>query len=140
LEEIDMMKPGKTLFSALQLGKFSKPFFEKLHKKRITAVGYELIEDKVGGMPVVRAMSEIAGSSVMLIASEYLSNIHNGKGIILGGITGVSPTKVVILGAGTVSEFAARTALGLGVDITDFRQSPVQTTQDKTLAGTAGLH
>jgi alanine dehydrogenase len=120
LEEIDMMKPGKTLFSALQQGKFSKPFFEKLHKKRITAVGYELIEDKVGGMPVVRAMSEIAGSSVMLIASEYLSNIHNGKGIILGGITGVSPTKVVILGAGTVSEFAARTALGLGVDLQIF--------------------
>jgi alanine dehydrogenase len=120
LEELDMMKPGKTLFSALQLGNLNRPFFDKLYKKRITAIGYELIEDKVGGMPVVRSMSEIAGSSVMLIAAEYLSNVHNGKGIILGGITGVLPTKVVILGAGTVSEFAARTALGLGVDIQIF--------------------
>jgi len=120
LEEIDMMKPGKTLFSALQLGNLNRPFFDSLFKKRINAVGYELIEDKVGGMPVVRAMSEIAGSSVMLIAAEYLSNVHNGKGVILGGITGVTPTKVVILGAGTVGEFAARTALGLGVDIQIF--------------------
>lgn len=120
IEEIDMMKPGKTIFSALQLGNLNKSYFEKLNSKRITAIGYELIEDKVGGMPVVRAMSEIAGSSVMLIAAEYLSNAHNGKGVILGGITGVSPTKVVILGAGTVGEFAARTALGLGVDIQIF--------------------
>lgn len=120
LDEIDMMKSGKTLFSALQLGNLNRPYFDRLFQKRITSVGYELIEDKAGGMPVVRAMSEIAGSSVMLIAAEYLSNVHNGKGIILGGITGVSPTKVVILGAGTVSEFAARTALGLGVDIQIF--------------------
>jgi len=120
LEEIELMKPGKTLFSALQLGNLEKAYFEKINTKRITAIGYELIEDKAGGMPVVRAMSEIAGSTVMLIAAEYLSNIHNGKGIILGGITGVSPTKAVILGAGTVGEFAARTALGLGVDIQIF--------------------
>ena len=119
-EEIDLLKPGKTLFSALQLGNLNKNYFEKLNSKRITAIGYELLEDKVGGMPVLRAMSEIAGSSVMLIAAEYLSNVHNGKGIILGGITGVSPTKVVIIGAGTVGEFAARTALGLGVDIQIF--------------------
>ncbi len=120
LEEIDMMKQGKTLISALQFGNLTKQFIEKLNAKRITAVGYELIEDKVGGMPVVRAMSEIAGSTVMLIAAEYLSNVHNGKGIILGGITGVAPTQVVILGAGTVGEIAARTALGLGVDIQIF--------------------
>lgn len=119
-EEIDMMKPGRILFSALQLGNLNRAYFEKLNKKRIAAIGYELLEDKVGGMPVVRAMSEIAGSSVMLIAAEYLSNVHNGKGVILGGITGVSPTKVAILGAGTVGEFAARTALGLGVDIQIF--------------------
>ena len=116
-EETDQIKPGKTLISALQIGNLDKAYFEKLNSKRITAIGYELIEDKVGGMPVVRAMSEIAGSTVMLIAAEYLSNVKNGKGIILGGITGVSPTKVIILGAGTVGEFAARTALGLGVDI-----------------------
>jgi len=108
------------LFSALQLGNLDKTYFERLNSKRITAIGYELIEDKAGGMPVVRSMSEIAGSTVMLIAAEYLSNVHNGKGVILGGITGVSPTRVIILGAGTVAEFAARTALGLGVDIQIF--------------------
>lgn len=119
-EEIGLVKPSKTLFSALQLGNLKKEYFEKLNSKRITAIGYELLEDKVGGMPVLRAMSEIAGSTVMQIAAEYLSNVRNGKGIILGGITGVSPSKVVIIGAGTVGEFAARTALGMGVDIKIF--------------------
>jgi alanine dehydrogenase len=71
-------------------------------------------------MPVVRAMSEIAGSTVLLIAAEYLSSVNNGKGIILGGVTGVPPTRVVILGAGTVAEYAARTALGLGAEIKIF--------------------
>ena len=83
----------------------------------MTAIGYEYIEDIVGGMPVVRAMSEIAGNSVMLIAAEYMSSIINGKGLILGGITGVPPTKVVILGAGTVAEYAARAAIGLGATV-----------------------
>lgn len=119
-EEISYLKPGKTLISALQTGNLRKDYFERLNSKRVTAVAYEMIEDKVGGMPAVRAMSEIAGSTVMLIAAEYLSSVNNGKGVILGGITGVPPTKVVILGAGTVAEFAARAALGLGVDIQIF--------------------
>lgn len=119
-EEIELMKPGNTLLSALQLGNLESEYFERLAKKKITAIGYEMIQDKVGSMPVVRAMSEIAGSMVMLIAAEYLSNYHHGKGVILGGITGVPPTNVVILGAGTVAEFAARTALGLGADVKIF--------------------
>lgn len=117
LEEIDLIKPGKVLMSALQMGKQSPELIQALNKKRITAIGFELLEDKVGGMPVVRAMSEIAGSTVMLIAAEYLSSVNDGRGIILGGITGVPPTKVVILGAGTVAEYAARAALGLGAKI-----------------------
>ncbi len=116
-EEIDLMKNGKVLISALQLGNQSPSFLRAVNNKKLTALAYEFIEDKVGGMPAIRAMSEIAGSTVMLIAAEYLSSVHNGKGIILGGITGVPPTKVVILGAGTVAEYAARAALGLGVDI-----------------------
>ncbi len=120
LEEVSFIKPGKTILSALQIGNLDKNYIEKLNQNKITAIAFELIEDKVGGMPVVRAMSEIAGSTVMLIASEYLSSVHNGKGIILGGITGVPPTSVVILGAGTVAEYAARAALGLGVDIQIF--------------------
>jgi alanine dehydrogenase len=86
-------------------------------KKKVTALGYEFIEDKVGGMPIIRAMSEIAGSTVMLIAAEYLSTANNGRGVILGGITGVPPTKVIIIGSGTVAEYAARAAFGLGAEI-----------------------
>ncbi len=120
LDEIQLMSPGKVLISALQLGNQTPEYLKAINNKKLTALAYEFIEDKVGGMPAVRAMSEIAGSTVMLIAAEYLSNINNGKGILLGGITGVPPAKVVILGAGTVAEYAARAALGLGVDIQIF--------------------
>ncbi len=120
IEEIDKMKTGATLISALQMGNQVPEFIKALNQKKITAIGFELLEDKVGGMPVVRAMSEIAGSTVMLIAAEYLSSVNNGNGLILGGITGVVPTQVVIIGAGTVAEYAARTALGLGAQIKIF--------------------
>lgn len=120
VEEIEFMRPGSCLISALQLGKQNSEFIHALNSKRITAVAYEFLEDKVGGMPVIRAMSEIAGSTVMLIASEYLSAVNNGKGLLLGGITGVPPTQVVIVGAGTVAEYASRTALGLGANIKVF--------------------
>ena len=116
-EEINMFKPGSFLISALQVGQLNKEYFQLLNEKRITAIGIELLEDKVGGMPMVRAMSEIAGISAIQIATELLSNLNDGKGIILGGVTGVRPTKVVILGAGTVGEYAARAALGLGANI-----------------------
>ncbi|MCU0357254.1 MAG: alanine dehydrogenase [Cyclobacteriaceae bacterium] len=120
LEEIELMHPGQTLISALQPGNLKVEYLQALLKKKVTALAYEFIEDKVGGMPIVRAMSEIAGSSVMLIAAEYLSTAHNGKGVILGGITGVPPTKVVIIGAGTVAEYSARAALGMGADVQIF--------------------
>lgn len=119
LQEISFMKQGKTLISALQTAMISVDYINALNKQKITSLAYELIEDKAGAMPVVRAMSEIAGSTVMLLAAEYLNSI-NGKGIILGGITGVPPTKVVILGAGTVAEYAARTAIGLGAEVKVF--------------------
>lgn len=117
LEEIEFMRPGQALISAMQLGHLKVENLQALLKKKVTALAYEFIEDKVGGMPIIRAMSEIAGSTVMLIAAENLSTANNGKGIILGGITGVPPTKVVIIGAGTVAEYAARAALGLGADV-----------------------
>jgi alanine dehydrogenase len=120
LEEIELMHPAQTLISALQMGQLKVEVLQAMLKKKIIALAYEYIEDKVGGMPIIRAMSEIAGSSVLLIASEYLSTANNGKGVILGGITGVPPTKVVIIGAGTVAEFAARAALGLGADVQVF--------------------
>jgi alanine dehydrogenase len=119
-EEIADMTSGSCLISALQLEKQTPNYIKALNEKKITAVAFEYLEDKVGGMPVVRAMAEIAGSTVMLIAAEYLSSVNEGKGLILGGITGVPPTQVVIIGAGTVAEYAARTALGLGASIKVF--------------------
>ena len=119
-EEIGNLVPGKTLISALQMGSRTVEYLQALNENRITAIAIEQIEDKVGGLPVVRAMSELAGSTVMPIATEYLNSVNNGKGILLGGVTGVPPTKVVILGAGTVAEYAARAALGLGAQIQVF--------------------
>ncbi|MCP4458217.1 MAG: alanine dehydrogenase [Cytophagales bacterium] len=117
LKEIELLQPGGTLISAFQGGNQSAKFIDGLNRKRTTAIGYEFMEDKTSGLPLVRAMSEIAGSTVLLIAGEYLSSPNDGQGVILGGVTGVPPTKVIILGAGTVSEYAARAAIGLGVDI-----------------------
>jgi alanine dehydrogenase len=117
LEEIDMFRPGQTLISALQAGHLEPDYIQAVIKKKIICLAWEFIEDKVGGMPIIRAMSEIAGSTVLLIAAEYLSTTRKGKGIILGGITGVPPTKVVIIGSGTVGEYAARAALTLGAEV-----------------------
>ncbi|MCF1752443.1 alanine dehydrogenase [Mariniradius sediminis] len=135
VEEIEFMRPGSCLISALQLGKQNADFIHALNSKRITAVAYEFLEDKVGGMPVIRAMSEIAGSTVMLIASEYLSAVNNGKGLLLGGVTGVPPTQVVIVGAGTVAEYASRTALGLGANIKVFDNHIYKLRRIKQLLG-----
>lgn len=120
IEEIELMKPGTTVFSAIQLGDATAKYFETLNKKKITALGYEVLEDKARGLPIVNAMSELAGSLVIPIAAEYMSSANGGKGIILGGITGVPPTRVLILGAGTVGEYAARAAIGLGAEVRVF--------------------
>ena len=135
LEEIAEMSAGACLISALQLEKQNAEYIQALNAKKITSLAFEFLEDKVGGMPVVRAMSEIAGSTVMLIASEYLSSVNEGKGLILGGITGVPPTQVVILGAGTVAEYAARTALGLGANIKIFDNHLYKLRRIKQLLG-----
>ncbi len=119
MEEIGYMKPAKTLISALQMSTLNPNYITEINKKRITALAYEFIEDKAGGKPVVKSMSEIAGSAVMQIAAEYLVT-KNGMGVILGGVTGVPSTKVLILGAGTVAEYAARTAIGLGAEVKVF--------------------
>ena len=119
-DEIELMRPGQTLISALQMGTLTSEFIAALSRKKVNAIGFELIKDPSGARPVVRAMSEIAGSTVMLVAAEYLARSNEGKGIILGGITGVPPSQVVILGAGTVAEYAARAALGLGAEVRVF--------------------
>jgi len=89
-------------------------------EKRITAIAYENLKDDSGSYPIVRSMSEIAGSAVMLIAGQYLGSANHGKGVLLGGISGIAPAKVIILGAGIVGEYAARTALALGASVKVF--------------------
>ena len=122
-EEIDMMKGRQTLISALQITTRSKNFVEKLAEKKINCLAYEFIQYDSGMMPFIRSMSEIAGNTSVLIASEYLSNVNLGKGLLFGGIAGVTPTEVVIIGAGTVGEFAARSAIGLGASVKVFDNS-----------------
>ena len=120
LDEIELLHANQTLISALQMGSMTSDYIAALARKKINAIGFELMKDPSGARPVVRAMSEIAGSTVMLIAAEYLARSNEGKGIILGGITGVPPSQVVILGAGTVAEYAARAATGLGAEVKVF--------------------
>ena len=118
--EIGFLRPNQVLISALQVGNKTPDYFRKLAEKRVIALAYEFIEDKVGGKPIIRAMSEVAGSTVIQIAAEYLSTSKHGMGVIMGGVTGVPPTKVVILGGGTVAEYAARGASGFGAEIQIF--------------------
>ncbi|MBP7808524.1 MAG: alanine dehydrogenase [Bacteroidia bacterium] len=123
LEEIELMKPKQTLFSALQLTVQPEDFLKKLIAKKLNCVAFDLIADDAGIFPIIRAMGEIAGGASILIAAELLSNVNQGVGSILGGISGISPTEVVIIGAGTVGEFAARAALGLGATVKVFDNS-----------------
>jgi alanine dehydrogenase len=122
-EEVDMMSGGQTLISALQLSVQPKVILQKLMQKKITAIAWDYIQDEEGVYPVVRTMGEIAGTTSILIAAELLSNFEHGKGIMLGGIAGVQPTEVVVIGAGTVGEFAVRSALGLGASVKVFDSS-----------------
>ncbi len=119
-DELELMQQGQTLISALQLPVQSKDFLKKLIEKRVTAIAYDYIKDNTGSFPVIRAMSEIAGNSSVLIAAEYLNNVNGGQGLMMGGISGVKPTEVVIFGAGAVAEFATRAALGLGASVKVF--------------------
>jgi alanine dehydrogenase len=123
LEEIDMMQRKQTLFSALQLSVQNRDSVKKLMDKKITAIAWDYIRDEENSYPVVRSMGELAGTASVLIAGEYLSNVNKGKGLIMGGISGVPPADVVILGAGTVGEFATRSALGLGAIVKVFDTS-----------------
>lgn len=122
-EELEMMPGNQTLISALQLTMHPKETLVTLMNKKITAIAWDYIQDEQGIYTVVRAMGEIAGNTSILIAAELLSNFKTGKGIMLGGVAGVRPTEVVILGAGTVGEYACRAALGLGASVKIFDNS-----------------
>ena len=123
LEEIEMINPQTIVISALQIKTQKKNYFEALATKRITSLAFEFIKDEDGSYPAVRSLSEIAGTASVLIASELMINQSIGKGLLFGNITGVRPTEIVILGSGTVAEYAARTALGLGASVKVFDNS-----------------
>lgn len=119
-EELDLIRDKQTLLSILQMAMQPVNFVSRLREKRVTALAYEYMRDETDVLPVIQAMSEIVGSTSILIAAEYLSNTMSGKGELLGGVTGIPPTEVVIIGAGTVGENAARTAIGLGAQVRVF--------------------
>lgn len=121
--EIEMINPGSIIISAIQLKTRKKSYFTALAKKKITALAFEYIKDEDGSYPAVKSLSEIAGTASILIASELMITNEFGKGLLFGNITGVPPTDVVILGAGTVGEFAAKTAIGLGANVKIFDNS-----------------
>ena len=118
--EVAMMKQRATLFSTVQFNVFSQEAFELMMAKRITAIAYELLADETQCCPVLNVISEIEGTASISIASELLSNTQGGKGILLGGIPGVSPTEVVIIGAGNAGTVAARAAMALGASVKVF--------------------
>ena len=123
LEEIGLMHKGQTLISALQIGTLKEANLKALLHKKINALCFEHLRDEGNILSVVRAMGEIVGATSIFIAAEYLSSAFGGKGLMLGGFTGVPPTEIVILGAGTVGEYAARTALSLGAEVKVFDSS-----------------
>lgn len=121
--EIDLLKPYQFIISPIHVSAMKREILEKMMEKKITALSFENLKDDSGHNPIVRSMSEIAGSAVMLIAGHYLSNANNGKGVLVGGISGIPPTKVIIIGAGIVGEQAARTALAMGASVKIFDNS-----------------
>ncbi len=121
--EVEMMKGNQTLISALQISIQPKKILQMLMDKKITAIAWDYIRDESGVFPVVRTLGEIAGTTSMLVAGQLLSSFSEGKGIMLGGVAGVQPTEVVVIGAGTVGEYATRAALGLGASVKVFDNS-----------------
>ena len=121
--ECELLKPNQYIISPIHLAVMRREILQKMMDKKITALSFENLKDDSGHNPIVRSMSEIAGSAVMLIAGQYLSKTNNGKGVLVGGISGIPPTKVIIIGAGIVGEYAARTALAMGASVKIFDNS-----------------
>ena len=118
--ELPLLSLGQTIVSPIHLPVMKTHILEKMMEKKVTALSFENLKDESGHNPIVRSMSEIAGSAVMLIAGQYLNSANQGKGVLLGGISGIPPTKVIIIGAGIVGEYAARTALAMGASVKVF--------------------
>lgn len=121
--DCELFKLHQCIISPLHIPGMKKSLLEKMMDKKLTALSYENLKDEGGHNPIVRSMSEIAGSAVMLLAGRYLGSANNGRGVLVGGISGIPPTKVIIIGAGIVGEYAARTALAMGASVKIFDNS-----------------
>jgi alanine dehydrogenase len=122
-DEVNVLEANQLVISLLNLYNQSRESIQRMLDRRLNAIAFELLKDDNGCYPVIRSMSEIEGTASVMIASEYLSKAHNGKGVLLGGVTGISPAELVILGAGTAGEFAAKAAIGLGASVKVFDNS-----------------
>ncbi len=122
-KDIDKLRGNQIVVSSFHITSHTESDIRQMLRKKITAVAFDFFKDSDGSYAFVRSMGEIAGFSSIMIAGEYLSNSRGGKGIMLGGITGIAPSEVVVLGAGTAGENAARTALGLGAVVKIFDSS-----------------
>ncbi|MCD6346275.1 MAG: alanine dehydrogenase, partial [Bacteroidales bacterium] len=122
-DEIALLRGSQTLISSINLATRDEAYFRSLMKKKTTAIAFELLQDDVHEYPVLRSMCEIAGTVSVNLGSRYLSTFENGKGILFGGITGITPAEVVILGAGMAAEYASRAALGMGAIVKVFDHS-----------------
>ena len=122
-DDIQLLKGKQTILSSLHIQSQQQEYIAGLLQKKVTAIAFENIKDEHDTYPVVNSMSSIAGITAIHIAAELLSTAHGGKGVMLGGIPGISPTEVVILGSGTVAEYATRAAIGLGALVKVFDNS-----------------
>ncbi len=120
LDEIDLLHPNQILISPLHLPYLTRDYLLRIKEKRVIALAMEYLQDRDGSFPVVTILGEIAGLSAILTAAELLNSSGGGNGVLLGGISGVPPANVVILGAGMVAETASRSALGLGANLSIF--------------------
>ena len=120
IAELNMMQDRSSILSMLQLTNLSAEGIKLMMKKKLTAIAYELIRDEQKTFPVVSSISEIEGNTAIAVAAELMSNERGGKGILLGGIAGITPTEVLILGAGITGSVAARTAIALGAQVKIF--------------------
>lgn len=119
-EEIELLTPSQLLISALHITRLDELSVKRILTKRVNAISYEFLQDDSGALPITRAMSELSGSASIMIAAEYLNNSHIGKGELIGGFTGIPPTQIVIIGAGSVAEYAAKAGIGLGANVKVF--------------------
>ncbi len=115
--EYQFFHPGLLLFTYLHLAPFPE-LTEALISARVNSVAYETIREHDNSLPLLTPMSEVAGRMAVQVGAQYLERPNGGRGILLGGIPGVAPANVVVLGGGIVGHNAAKMACGLGANVT----------------------